>query len=87
MKQTKTNDSASEDILKRITAIRLGGGDFAPFFKEDIDDFEKMVIEKNNEINGYLKSKFPFKPLDKKLCDDCDYKDLCLKQYEVENAN
>jgi hypothetical protein len=70
-------------ILKTIVNIRTGNrSKIALFFKDDIDEFETFLNDKYNEILTFIDDKFPFRPLSKDNCDDCDYGDICLKWYK-----
>ncbi len=72
------------DILKGIVAIRNGKAHnikTAFFFKDDIDEFKNFLTEKYCEALSYTKEIFPSKPIDRSICDKCDYADVCLKRY------
>lgn len=81
-KETKTLQKTIEGILKKIVAIRTGANDSAFFFKEDIDAFEIFLKEKHNLINEYIKKSFPFDPITKDICNDCQHIDICVRLYE-----
>jgi len=72
-----------DDVLKTIVNTRIGyRRKIALFFKDDIDEFEIFLNDKYNEILTFIDDSFPFRPLSKDTCDDCDYEDICLKWYE-----
>ncbi|HGE70670.1 TPA: hypothetical protein ENX78_07535 [Candidatus Poribacteria bacterium] len=74
------------DILKGIVMIRNAN---APniktvyFFKDDIDEFEEFLTEKYNEVLSYINDNFPFKPINRNSCDECNYSDICLRRYKT----
>lgn len=72
-----------EDIvrksLKKIHRMIIGTDSEGLIFKDDIDNFIDMVKDKIKEINSFLVSDFPNKPiLDlRSVCKDCDYLNIC----------
>ncbi|MEK7399184.1 MAG: PD-(D/E)XK nuclease family protein [Candidatus Poribacteria bacterium] len=84
--RSKTILEQISDILKGIVMIRNAtarGLKKAYFFKDDIDEFEVFLSEKYNDILSYIDDNFPFKPINRDSCDECDYADICLKWYET----
>lgn len=71
-----------DDILKKIVNIRTGYREKSVLiFKDDIVKFKSLIEEKYNEICQFINDRFPFKPLNKEICEKCNYKDICLKEY------
>lgn len=88
LKDNKTNRDNVEKVLFSIFAFRLGEKyqqKKVYFFKEDLDEFEIFVKDAIEKLNKYQKNKFSYKPVDKEdTCKTCDFKQICIKQYEVE---
>ncbi|MGB9595988.1 MAG: hypothetical protein ACPL7B_06860, partial [Candidatus Poribacteria bacterium] len=73
------------DILKGIVSIRTAESrniKTVYFFKDDIDEFEQFLIEKYYEVLSYINDNFPFRPINRDICDKCNFADICLKRYD-----
>lgn len=71
------------DILKGAVAIRNANSrniDTVYFFKDDIDEFEQFLTEKYYEVLSYINANFPSKPINRDICDKCDFADICLRK-------
>ena len=78
-----TYEEVINSFLKTIVWIRTGERQKqALIFKEDIDEFEIFLKQKNKEINLFLNSKFPYQPINQDTCKNCDYKHICLKRFQ-----
>ena len=84
MKPTKGNIINVSKVLRSCIQIRLGKRYRQKqvfFFKEQIDLFEKFILNKLDELNKSYKTKFEFKPTEgRDTCDNCDYKSICIKE-------
>jgi len=80
IKDTTKNKGIVEDFFKEIYRLRTGGSNhpIALFFKEDLDKFQDFVNREFELVKLYSKIGFPKTPKSKKVCDNCDYKDVCL---------
>lgn len=83
MKPTKGNKSSVFKVLKSCFQMRIGEmyrQKEVYFFKDQIDIFEKFVLDKLDELNESYKTKFEYKPTEGfDTCDNCDFKSMCLK--------
>jgi CRISPR/Cas system-associated exonuclease Cas4 (RecB family) len=84
IKDTKKNREVVEDFFKEIYRLRNGKSSykFALFFKEDLDDFEKFVVEQHNLVQKYSAEGYPRKPISKETCKNCQFKDICFGREE-----
>jgi hypothetical protein len=85
IKDTKKNRDIVEDFFKEVYRIRNGkssGHKNALFFKEDLEVFEKFVLEKFELVNKYGAEGFPRTPMSKDNCKNCQFKDLCFGRVE-----
>ncbi len=87
LKDNKTNSGNVLKVLKNVFAFKVGQQYKQKevfFFKDDLDNFEEYVNQSINKMNEYIKSNFPYEPIDgENTCNNCDFKKLCLKRYEV----
>jgi hypothetical protein len=80
--QYKIKEKDIDDILKNVVNIRTAYRQkVALIFDDDIEEFESFIRDKYNEICSFMNDSFPFRPLNKEICEGCYYKDICLKQY------
>ena len=71
-----------DDILKNVVNIRTAYRQkVALIFNDDIEEFESFIRDNYSEIYLFMNDRFPFRPLNKEICEKCYYKDICLKQY------
>jgi hypothetical protein len=52
----------------------------AVFFKDDLDNFEEFLKDKNEEVKLYSSLRYPYLPVVPELCKNCEYSDICLKR-------
>ena len=80
--ETNTNLKNTNKTLKNLCDFRnseMRGQRSVYFFKDDLDKFENFSKENLNNLNEHYKHKFPFKPVDKDACKNCEFKKICLK--------
>ena len=69
-----------DDFFKEILKLKNKSSKYpkALFFKDDLEEFEKFVNQKFEEVKKYAKQEFPMKPLSKKVCSSCSFRNVCL---------
>jgi hypothetical protein len=60
--------------------LRTGKNEVALIFKDDVEKFLKLVIEKISEINKYQNENFPATPAfnSRDVCKKCDFLNICI---------
>ncbi|MEO6695504.1 MAG: PD-(D/E)XK nuclease family protein [Ignavibacteria bacterium] len=78
-KQETLNDNCIKPISDIIFGIRNGNHENATIFKDDIDNFTRLIKDELININKYTETVFPFRPLfgSREICKECNYLNLC----------
>ncbi len=73
------------EVLKEALRFRRGKGIYNRthqvlyLFSEDLDGFEAFLAEQLKKMAKYRTSGYPKAPLDRTVCKNCEYRDLCCE--------
>ena len=79
----RTLDSLINNYICKVSVmiykVRTGNTETGLIFRDDVDNFKKLVQVKLNELNKFLKSVFPAEPLYESIdiCRKCNYLNIC----------
>jgi hypothetical protein len=79
----KTVEKGALSFYKELLNIKNGTSravSKAVFFKDDLDNFEEFLKDKNEEVKLYSSLRYPYLPVVPELCKNCEYSDICLKR-------
>ena len=76
-----TVEQDSLSFISQVAYIRTGRrGAF--FFKEDLDQFEGLLRSAHQKNSSYARAQYPYRPIRKTICKQCEFKDMCLRRYD-----
>lgn len=79
-KENTFREKIIQPVIKCLFEARTGSVNYPNIYKDDADEFIEFAKATISEINEYLQSDFPNKPVNdlRKVCSKCDYLNICI---------
>gem|GEM_PF-3689167 len=79
--ETKTVTDNARSFAQSIIKKRRGENTEVRLFRDDLDLFAAIVEKRHQQVGEFMATDFSAAPLDRKICDSCEFADHCIGRF------
>ena len=79
--ETKTVTEKARSFARSIIKKRRGENKVVRLYRDDLDMFAAIVEKRHQQVGEFMSTDFTATPLDRKVCDSCEFADHCIGRF------